>query len=73
MTITELINNYSFVVKWCAEDNVFISYAQEIPSVKAHGDSEESSIRAVKNALSISLEWMQEDGENIPEPKPLVA
>jgi predicted RNase H-like HicB family nuclease len=68
MPIVDIINRYSFVTKWSDEDMVYIAYALELPSVKAHGIDVPTAINELKTALLISIQWMQEDGLPIPQP-----
>jgi predicted RNase H-like HicB family nuclease len=68
MPLLDLINRYNFVVRWSDEDLTFISSSLELPGVKAHGIDAQTAINELKTALLISLEWMQEEGESLPQP-----
>lgn len=64
----ELINKFTYRAEWSDEDHVYVAYAVELPSVKAHAKTPEEAIKEVKTPLRTTLEWMQEEGQPIPEP-----
>lgn len=68
MKIQELVNKLTYRAEWSDEDQVYIAYAVELPSVKAHADTPEDAIREVKQPIEVALEWMKEDGKPLPEP-----
>ena len=66
--IDEVLNKYDYRVAWSEDDEVHIAKAAEVPSILAHGNTAESAILALKEALHITLELMEEDGQTIPQP-----
>ncbi|MGZ3769320.1 MAG: type II toxin-antitoxin system HicB family antitoxin [Bdellovibrio sp.] len=68
MKIQECINKYSYRAEWSEEDGVFIAWAIEVPSIKAHASTPEDAIKEVKTPLKETLKWMNEEGQDLPEP-----
>ena len=66
--IDEALNKYDYRVAWSEDDQIHIAKAAEVPSVLAHGNTAESAIVALKEALHATLELMIENNEAIPQP-----
>jgi len=66
--IAEILNKFSYRVEWSEEDGVFVAFALELPSVKAHADTPEGAIKEVKEPISLALEMMIDNGDKLPEP-----
>lgn len=66
--ISEFLNKYSYRAEWSEEDGSFIAKAIEVPSILAHSSTPEGAIKEVKVPLSMALESMLEDGQELPEP-----
>ena len=64
--IKELINRLTYRAEWSDEDQVYIAYALEIPSVKAHASTPEEAIKEVKTPIRLALEMMVERKQNFP-------
>jgi len=60
---------YEIIMFWSNEDNAFVADVPELPGCKAHGDSQESALQNVQEAMSGWIEVAQEFGEPIPEPR----
>ena len=60
--------DYSYMVEWSEEDEAFISRVAEFPSLAAHGNTQERSLREIRNAVQLVLEDLVDQGEDIPEP-----
>lgn len=58
---------YTYEAMWSPEDRAFIARVREFPSLEAHGDSRESSIRALRNVVAAVLKNLAESGEEIPQ------
>jgi predicted HicB family RNase H-like nuclease len=66
--ISEILNRFSYRAEWSEEDGVFIAFALELPSVKAHSTTPEGAVKEVKTPIKMALEMMLENGEKLPEP-----
>ncbi|MBF9015191.1 MULTISPECIES: type II toxin-antitoxin system HicB family antitoxin [unclassified Oceanispirochaeta] len=64
----ELIDKYTYRVEWSEEDNTHIAKCLEFPSLMAHGATSVKALNEMEVVVTETIEWMGEDGEDIPEP-----
>jgi predicted RNase H-like HicB family nuclease len=60
---------YEIIIFSNKEDEVFIAEVPELPSLKAHGDSQIEALQNAQEAISLWIKIAQKDGLQIPEPK----
>lgn len=65
--IQEYIKHYSYSVSYSLEDETYVAECLEL-GIMAHGDTQEKAIAAVKEATTVHLQMLEEDGEAIPSP-----
>ena len=63
------MDKYEIRIYWSAGDNVFIAEAPELPGCMTRGDTEESALRNLKEAIALWIETGRECGDPIPQPK----
>jgi predicted RNase H-like HicB family nuclease len=63
------MQRYEIIIYWTDEDNVFVAEVPEFPGCMAHGDSEESALKNIKEAIELWLDTAREFGDPIPQPK----
>lgn len=63
------MQKYEIIIYWSDEDNVFVADVPELPGCMAHGDTEESALRNVKDAIQLWIDTAKEFGDPIPQPK----
>ena len=63
-----IVNKYSYHIEYNQEDKVYISRCAEFPSLKAHGSTQEQSLKEIKTAVSGALKWMKKEKHTYPEP-----
>lgn len=63
------MQRYEIIIYWSNEDEVFIAEVPELPGCMAHGDSEESALQNIKEAIQLWIDTAREFGDPIPEPK----
>jgi len=63
------VHKYELIIYWSSEDSAFIAEVPELPGCMAHGDSYESAVANVNEAIELWLETAREFGDPIPEPK----
>jgi predicted HicB family RNase H-like nuclease len=68
MSDLDTIDKYTFRVEWSEDDGIHIASCLEFPSLQAHGNNSTSALKEIKKALAHTIEWMNENGETIPEP-----
>jgi predicted HicB family RNase H-like nuclease len=63
-----LVDKYTYRVEWSEEDKVHIARCLEFPSLAAHGDTAGRALAEIERVVDESVQWMDEEGEPIPEP-----
>ena len=64
-----MVNRYEVILYWSNEDQVFIAEVPELPGCMAHGDTQESALANVKEAIQLWIDTAREFGDPVPEPK----
>jgi antitoxin HicB len=63
------VSNYSMVIKWSDEDEVFICSLPEWgEGCKTHGKTYEQAARAGHQLLETLIEWQLDEGKKLPKP-----
>jgi predicted HicB family RNase H-like nuclease len=62
------VEKYTFRVEWSEEDQVHIARCLEFPFLAAHGATAAKALREIEDVVAVTVEWMQEEGESVPEP-----
>ena len=57
------------IIYWGEKDQVFIAGVPELPGCMAHGNTPESALANVHDAMRLWLDTAREFGDIIPEPK----
>ena len=57
------------IIFWSAEDHAFIADAPQLAGCMAHGDSYESALASMQEAIRLWIDTARELGYPIPEPK----
>jgi predicted RNase H-like HicB family nuclease len=60
---------YEIILYWSEEDGVFIAEIPELPGCNAHGDTQESALKNVSDAIQLWLDTARESGRAIPVPR----
>lgn len=63
------MHKYEVILYWSNEDQVFIAEAPELPRCMAHGDSYETALQNIKDAMRFWIDTAAELGDPIPEPR----
>ena len=63
------MDRYEIIIFWSDEDNAFVADVPELPGCMAHGDTHESALAAVKEALSLWFETAHANGRVVPQPR----
>jgi predicted HicB family RNase H-like nuclease len=66
--ITDYANIYSYSVEYDQDDKIHISRCAELPTLSAHGKTQEEAFKEIKKVVIATLKWMSEENEEIPEP-----
>ena len=68
-TCSRPMHKYEVILNWSNEDQAFIAEMPELPGCTAHGDSQETALRNVNDAMQLWIDTAREFGDPIPEPK----
>ena len=66
--LNEYANQYSYNIEYDPDDKIYIGSCAEMPSLNAHGDTQELAIKEIKKVVLAALKWLADDKEEIPEP-----
>lgn len=59
---------YLYSVGWSDADEAFVARVAELPSLAAHGETQEEALREIKAVVECVLNDLNESKETIPEP-----
>lgn len=62
------VDKYTYRVEWSEEDKTHIARCLEFPSLTADSSTPEKAITELRKVVETSVDWMKEEGEEIPEP-----
>lgn len=60
---------YETTIYWSEEDSCYVAKANELPGCMAHGNSYESALQNVKDAIQLWIDTANKCGDAIPEPR----
>jgi predicted RNase H-like HicB family nuclease len=64
-----MMSKYQITIFWSVEDQAFIADVPELPGCMAHGNTHESALANIKEAMELWVTTAKEYGDQIPEPK----
>lgn len=60
---------YVIRIYWSKDDEALVAEVPELPGCMAHGNTHESALASVKEAMQLWIDTAKEAGDPIPEPK----
>ncbi len=63
------MHKYELVIYWSDDDRVFIAEAPELPGCMAHGDTYETALQNIKDAMALWIDTARAIGKPVPEPR----
>ena len=63
------MDRYEIIIYYSDEDKAFIAEAPELPGCIAHGDSHETALANIKDAMALWIKTATEFNDPIPAPK----
>ena len=60
---------YEIILFWSEDDQAFVAEVPELPGCMAHGDSQESALASVNEAIALWIATAEELGRAVPTPK----
>jgi predicted RNase H-like HicB family nuclease len=64
-----MMNKYEIIIHWSDEDQSYIADVPELLGCMAHGDTYESALTNIKEAMDLWIETAREFNDPIPSPK----
>lgn len=63
------MNKYEIIIFWDSEDEIYIAEVPELPGCIAHGESYETALENVQQAMKHWIRTAEEFKDPVPEPK----
>lgn len=63
------MGRYEIILYWSNEDQAFVAETPELPGCMAHGETEETALANIKEAMGLWLDTARKHGDEIPQPK----
>ncbi len=63
------MNKYEIIIFWSNDDKTYVADVPELPGCMAHGDTYETALANIKEAITLWIDTAKEFGDPIPEPK----
>jgi len=63
------MHKYEIIIYWSDEDDTFVAEVPELPGCMAHGESQETALSNVHDAIGLWLATAKETGRPVPQPK----
>ena len=60
---------YQIIINWSESDRIFIAEIPELPGCMAHGETQETALANIKEAMQLWIDTAKEFGDPIPEPQ----
>lgn len=67
--MSRLMERYEIIIYWSDENNAYISEVLGLPGCMAHGESYESTLKNIKEAIQLWIKTAKEFNDFIPESK----
>lgn len=64
-----MTNKYEIIIYWSDEDHAFIAEVPELSGCTAHGDTYDSALANIQDAMNLWIKTAKEFDEPIPAPK----
>jgi predicted HicB family RNase H-like nuclease len=64
----DYLSKYTYRIDWSEEDDCFLGRCLEFPSLIAHGDTRELTLKEIQLVVLESVKWMIGDREELPIP-----
>ena len=63
------MHKFEIIIYWSNDDHAFVAEAPELPGCMAHGDSQETALKRINEAMQLWIDTARESGDPIPQPK----
>ena len=62
------MHEYRIVLYWSRQDNAFVAEVPDLPGCMAHGDTQQSALDHVRQAMDLWIDTARDLGRPVPEP-----
>lgn len=63
-----MTNKYTYRIEWSDEDEGYIGRCLEFPLLSSQEKTPELALKEIQIAVQASVKWMEDEGEELPEP-----
>lgn len=63
------MQKYEIILYWSDDDNTFVAEVPELPGCTAHGDTQESALKNINDAIQLWIDTARELGKPVPAPR----
>ncbi len=63
------MNKYEIIIYWSEEDQSFVAEVPELPGCMAHGETYDSALANIKEAMELWINTAKEFNDPVPVPK----
>lgn len=67
-----MIRGYSVRLDWSDEDAAYVATSPEFPGLSGVDEDPDAALTELREALEMAIEVLEEDGESLPERRPVV-
>jgi predicted RNase H-like HicB family nuclease len=60
---------YEVLLYWSNDDNAFLAEVPELPGCIAHGETQESALKNIQEAIDLWIDTARETGLDVPQAK----
>jgi predicted RNase H-like HicB family nuclease len=64
-----MMNKYEIIIYWSVDDQAYVAEVPELSGCMAHGDSYDTALVNIKDAMDLWIVTAKEFNDPIPEPK----
>ena len=62
-------SKYEILMYWSNDDKAFIAEVPELPGCMAHGETQESALKNIQDAIDLWIDTARETGASVPDAK----
>jgi len=71
--VTDRAAHYTMVIRWDADDRIYVVTVPELPGCQSHGSTYEEAARHGQEAIESWIAAALADGESLPQPRTTAA
>ena len=64
-----MMHKFGIFLYWSNQDGAFVAEVPELPGCMAHGDTQQSALDHVQQAMDLWIDTARDLGHSVPEPR----